>query len=79
MAIKVKAQRDYLKTDVSIDLPADVSEVDGLLRATKTNGKMVVLYNGGAIQGISFEQNTKIPESKTMEVRSMIGVEDRKV
>jgi sulfur carrier protein ThiS len=76
MAIKVKVQRDFLRTEASVELPASVSQVDELLRATKTNGKMVVLYNNGYIQGINVEQNSKISESKSAEIRSMLGVSD---
>lgn len=77
MAIKIKVQKDYLRTEASIELPADVSGVDQLLRATKTNGKMVVLYNEGFVQGINIEQNTKIPESKTAKIREALEVEDK--
>jgi hypothetical protein len=74
MTIKVKVQKDYLRTEASIELPADVAQVDSLLKATKTNGKMVVLYNEGHIQGINVEQNTKITEGKTDEIREMLKI-----
>lgn len=77
MAIKVKVQKDYYQTEVSIQLPADVSQVDEILKATKTNGKMVVLYNQGAVQGINIEQHTKIPEQKTESIRGMLGIDDK--
>jgi hypothetical protein len=79
MAIKVSVQRDYLRTEASISLPAQVSEVDELLRATKTNGKMVVLYNKGYIQGINIEQNEKMSDAKSVEVRTLLKVGDKEL
>ena len=79
MAIKIKAQKDVLRTEASIELPADVSQVDELLRATKTNGKMVVLYNQGYVQGINLEQNTKVPAGKSEEIRKILSVETKEL
>jgi hypothetical protein len=76
MAVKIKVQKDYLRTEASISLPSQVSEVDELLRLTKTNGKMVILYNNGFIQGINIEQNEKLTESKSAEVRALLNVAD---
>ena len=77
MAIKIKVQKDYYRTEVSIDLPSNVSELDEVLRATKTNGKMVVLYNQGVIQGINVEQNTKIAESATAQIKDLLGIGEK--
>jgi hypothetical protein len=77
MVVRSKAQRDYLLTESSIDLPASVSEVDDLLRATKTSGKMVVLYNGGCVQGINIEQKTKMKESDSVKIRPMLDIDDK--
>ncbi len=77
MALKIKVQKDQLRTEASIELPAQVSEVDELLRAAKTDGKMIVLYNNGYIQGINIEQNTKIAESKTAKIRALLEVDDK--
>lgn len=77
MAIKAKVQKDYLKTEASIELPADVSEIDQIMRATKTTGKMVVLYYEGHHQGVNIEQNTKIPDSKSEEIRDILGIQDK--
>jgi hypothetical protein len=79
MAIKIKVQRDYLRTEASISLPASVSDVHEVLIATKTNGKMVVLYNQGAVQGINIEQNTKISDSKSEEIRTLLDVKDKEL
>lgn len=77
MPVKIKAQKDYYLTEVSVGLPVTVSEVDQLLKATKANGKMVVLYNGGAVQGINVEQRTKISEAKSDEVRPLLDIQTK--
>lgn len=76
MAIKINVQKDFLRTEASISLPASVADVDDLLRATKTNGKMIVLYNQGFIQGINVEQNTKLSDKKSVEIRAMLDISD---
>jgi hypothetical protein len=77
MAIKIKVQRDYLRTEASIALPASVADVHEVLIASKTNGKMVVLYNQGAVQGINVEQNSRLTDGQSAEVRQMLSVEDK--
>ncbi len=76
MAIKVKVQRDYLKTEVSLDLPGSVAEADEIMRVMKSNGKMIVLYNGGHVAGINLEQNTKLSDGQSGKVRQLIAVKD---
>jgi hypothetical protein len=49
------------------------------MRATKTNGKMVVLYNQGYVQGINIEQNTKVPEGKSEEIRQILNVDTKEL
>jgi hypothetical protein len=75
MAIKVNVQRDYLLTEFSVE--ADVSELDHVLKQIKTSGKTVILYNGGAIQGINVEQRTKLTEEQSEKVRQLIGIKDK--
>lgn len=77
MAIKITAQRDYLKTEASLSPQTPVSEVDELLKATKTNGKLVVLYNEGHIQGINIEQNSRLGQEQSEKVRQLIAVKDK--
>jgi hypothetical protein len=79
MAIKIKVQRDVLRTEATIELPADVSQVDEILKAAKTDGKMVVLYNNGFIQGINIEQNQKIPETKAAHIRTILKLGDKEL
>ena len=79
MAVKVKVQRDYLRTESSVEASANISQVDEIMKASKTNGKMVVLYNEGHVQGINIEQNTKIPEAKTGKVREILEVKDEEL
>jgi len=77
MAIKVSVQRDYLLTEASISLPASVSDVDEVMKASKTNGKLIILYNEGHVQGINIEQRTKISDAKSAEVRNIVAVGDK--
>jgi hypothetical protein len=79
MGIKIKIQRDVLRTEATIELPAQVAEVDELLRATETDGKLIVLYNKGYIQGINIEQNEKIPETKTSQIRTILKLGDKEL
>jgi|WetSurMetagenome_2_1015567.scaffolds.fasta_scaffold318695_1 hypothetical protein len=74
MAIRIKVQKDYLMTEASIDLPVCVSEVDELLKAIKTTGKMVVQYNRGSIQGINVEQRATVPEQTATEIRGLLDI-----
>ena len=76
MAIKIKVQRDYLLTEASVELAGNVSEVDEILKASKSNGKMVVLYNQGCIQGINVEQRTKLSDTNAEKVRQLLKLED---
>ena len=77
MAIRVKTQKDFLKTEVTIDLPADVAQVNEVLKSSKASGKMVVLYYDGHVQGINVEQNAKIPSSKSEEIRKILDIDDK--
>jgi hypothetical protein len=79
MGFNVKVQKDYLETEFSIDLPADVSEVDQIMRAIKANGKMVVLYNDGHIQGINATQRTKMTEAESEKVRQLLSIKSREI
>jgi len=79
MSVKAKVQKDYLMTEMSIELPADVARIHELLTATETSGKMVVLYNEGHIQGINVEQKTKMSEPQSNKVRELLAVSDAEV
>lgn len=74
MAISIKIQKDHYLTEATVVMPADVKEVDDLLKATKTTGRMIVLYNQGGVIGINFEQKTKLNEAQASELREKIGV-----
>jgi hypothetical protein len=77
MAVKIKVQKDYYLTEVSVELPTDVAQLDELLKATKTNGKLVVQYNQGSIQGVNIEQRTKIPDAASTEIRPLLGIGEK--
>ena len=77
MAVEIKVQKDYYLTEVSIELPTNVSQVDEVLKATKTNGKMVIQYNQGNVQGVNVEELTKISESQANEIRALLGIGEK--
>jgi len=74
MSFKIAVQKDYFVTEASTELPTNVAEVDEILRATKTNGKMVIQYNQGKVQGVNVEQRTKIPDQVADEIRNLLGI-----
>lgn len=77
MPFKIKTQKDYFVTEVTAEIPADVAEVDDVLRATGTTGNATILYNQGGLVGISFIQKTKLTESQATKVRSDLGIADK--
>jgi hypothetical protein len=79
MAVRAKVQKDYFLTEVSIDLPSDPAEIDSVVRAIKTTGKMVTVYYDGHIQGINVEQKTKLTEHQSAEIRRILGLSSIKV
>jgi len=77
MAIRVKTQRDYLLTEVSIDLPCDLNDLDYLMRTSRATGKIVAQYSEGGLLGINLEQKTKMRDGVSDKVRELIGVTSR--
>lgn len=77
MATKVKTQKDYLLTQCTIELPANVAELDSILRTSKASGKMIVLYESGGIIGVNVEQKTKTTAVNSVKVRDLLGVETK--
>lgn len=79
MGIRIKATSSYYVTESSVDLPADPADVDSLVRSMRTNGKVVVVYNGGNIQGMTIEQRTRISlEASDDKIREILGIGSRK-
>ena len=74
MAVQIKVQKDYYQTEVSVELPTDIQQVNELLQATKTTGKMVVQYNQGSVQGVNLEQRTKISDAQAEKIRKILDV-----
>jgi hypothetical protein len=74
MAVQIKVQKDYYQTEVSVELPTDIQQVNELLQATRTTGKMVVQYNQGSVQGVNLEQRTKISDAQAAEIRKILDV-----
>ncbi len=77
MALKIKAQKVYLVTESSFDLPTDVGEAHDEVRAGKTDGKMSVVYCGGGVQGVTVEQKTRVPEVLATKFKKELGIEDK--
>ncbi len=79
MGIRIKASSSYYVTESSVDLPADSADVDSLVRSMRTNGKVVAVYNGGNIQGMTIEQRTRISsEASDDKIREILGIVSRK-
>lgn len=78
MPVKIKATRSYYVTEVSIDLPSDVKDIDALLKQLNASGKMVVLYNCGGTQGVNVEQRTPIPNAIDDQVRDLLELGTKK-
>jgi hypothetical protein len=74
MAIRIKTQRDYLLTEVSMELPCDLSDLDLVMRTQRATGKIVAQYSEGGLLGINVEQRTKVREGISDKVREIIGV-----
>lgn len=79
MGVNVKATRSYYVTEVSIELPSNVNDIDALLKQLRANGKMVVLYSGGGTQGVNVEQRTPIPNSVDDQVRDLLNLGTKKL
>lgn len=74
MSVKIKVQKDYLLTEASVDSSTPIADLHAVMKDMKANGKMIVLYNGGAVQGINVEQRTKISDVKSEMVRELLAI-----
>jgi hypothetical protein len=74
MSVKITVQKDYFLTEVSIDRNSSISDLHTLMKDTKSNGKIVILYNGGAVQGISVEQKLKLTDVKSEKMRELLSI-----
>jgi len=79
MSVKVKAQGDYLLTEVSIDLPCDLNDLDYLMRTSHGTGKIVAVYTQGNLSGVNVEQKTRIRGAAADRVRDLVGVQTTEV
>ena len=78
MAVKIKMQKDYLLTEVSMELPADLAALDSILKNSKATGaKIVALYNQGGVIGVNVEQKTKVPDAVMAQIREILGVDTK--
>jgi hypothetical protein len=76
---RAKVQKDIYLTEVSIELPSSVAEIDEVLRASKSTGKLVVLYNNGLHAAINVEQKTKINDAKSEQMRALLAIPDNDI
>ena len=75
MAIRAKTQKSYYVTEFTVELPANAGEVEDQLKAIKTTGKTVTLYNDGHVLGINVEQKEKIPtDAIDTQIRELLGL-----
>ena len=79
MAVKILQQKDYLEMEATVDPKTDVAEVHDLLRAMRTNARLVVLYNGGSVQAINIEQHSKLTEARSIEIRDLLSIKSVKL
>ena len=75
MAIKVKSQKSYYVTEFNVEVPINAGELHDVLRAIKSTGKTVTLYNEGSVLGINVEQKEKVPSGHVDEqIRDLLGL-----
>jgi hypothetical protein len=79
MAVKLKTQHDYLLTEVSVELPCELNDLDYLMRTSRGTGKIVALYNEGGLLGVNIEQRTKVRGPIADKVREVVGVETKEI
>ena len=79
MPTKIKTQKDYLLTEVSIELPADLSQLDAIMKATKATGKIVAVYTNGGVVGVNLEQKKRANDSASSKIRDILGVETTEI
>lgn len=79
MPIKIKSQKDSLTTDVAVDLPTDLNEIDQLMRLSKATGTVTATYNQGGVLAVNIKQNKHISEKLSSDVRKIVGVGTREL
>lgn len=72
--LRIKTQTDYYVTEVTFEAPVDLGEVETIIRRSKSNSKIVAIYNNGGVIGVSVEQKRRIPEDQRVSMREMIGL-----
>jgi hypothetical protein len=77
MTVGIRVQKDYYLTEVSLELPADLTQINEMLKATSTTGKLIVQYNKGSVQGINIEQRTKITDAQANEIRPLLEIGEK--
>lgn len=60
MALRVRSIKHYYVTEISWELPANLGEIDDLIRSTGSTAETIGMYNDGGVLGFSTKQRTKI-------------------
>lgn len=80
MAIHIRAQKDYLVTESSLDVPCNLTELNELLAEVGgTGSRIVAMYSVGRMMSVNVEQRTKVPDSVADEVRRIVGVNTKEI
>jgi hypothetical protein len=77
VAIKIKNQKYYLLTEVTLEPPVDSQELDKLMQKMKANGKVVIPYNGGECPGVNLEQKIRMSDQVSEKVRVLMNIDDQ--
>ena len=78
MAIRIKSQKSYYVTEFNVETPANAGELHDVLRAIKSTGKTVILYNDGSVLGINVEQKEKVPAGAIdTQIRDLLGLDTK--
>ena len=70
---RIAARKHYFVSFASIELPADISEIDEWMRAARITGKLTVLYNQGGVYGIILERRTRVRQADDDLIHALLG------
>lgn len=75
MGLRIKTQTNYYVTEVTFEPPVDLKEVQEVLRASRSTGEVIGMYNNGGVLGISVKQRSKIPSDLDKKIREILGID----
>ena len=74
--LKVKAVTNYYVTEVTFEPPVNLSEVQELVKGSKSNAEVIGMFNNGGALGISMKQRARIPAHADPQIRELLGIKD---